>query len=154
MFIMMGNIMSVQIPVQARKKFTILIVDDNEFFRETLKTTLQSSFPTTAIDEAGGGGKVLQKVDTVRPDLIFMDIQLSGESGLELTKKIKASHPNITIFILTGYDIPEYREAALQYGADRFLDKSSLNRMGLEELVKIYQKVYESRNQRSPLTKT
>jgi len=123
------------------KKFKILIVDDNDYFRQTLKTTLEASFPMMAIDEAGGGSKVLEKVDTFRPDLIFMDIHLSGESGLELTKKIKANYSNITILILTGYDIPEYRGAAFQYGADRFLVKSSLNRMGLEELVKIYQKV-------------
>jgi len=48
-----------------------------------------------------------------------VDIKLPGVNGLELTKKIKAAHPSITIFILTNYDIPEYREAAFQYGADR-----------------------------------
>jgi DNA-binding NarL/FixJ family response regulator len=123
------------------KKFRILIVDDNDFFRQTLKETLQASFPTIAIDEAADGGKALQKVDAFPPDLIFMDIQLPGENGLKLTKKIKATHPNITILILTTYDLPEYREAAPQYRADRFLDKTSLNQMGLEELVESYQKV-------------
>jgi DNA-binding NarL/FixJ family response regulator len=122
------------------KKFRILIVDDNDFFRQTLKTTLQASFPTIAIDEAADGGKALQKVDAFLPDLIFMDIQLPGENGLELTKKIKATHPNIPILILTTYDIQEYREAASQNRADRFLDKTSLNQVGLEELVKSYQK--------------
>jgi len=123
------------------KKFRILIVDDNDFFRQTLKTTLQGSFPTIAIDEAADGGKALQKVNDFHPDLIFMDVELPGENGLELTKKIKAIYPNIPIFILTTYDIPEYREAASQYKADRFLDKTSLNQIGLEELVKSYQKV-------------
>jgi len=139
--LIMGDIFYSDSSPGATKKSKILIVDDNDFFRQTLKTTLEASFPTMAIDEAGGESKVLEKVDTFRPDLIFMDIHLSGENGLELTKKIKATHPNITILILTGYDIPEYRGTAFQYGADRFLDKSSLNRMGLEELVKIYQKV-------------
>ena len=99
------------------------------------------SFPTLAIDEVADGGEVLRRVDDFLPDLIFIDIKLPGENGLELTKKIKATHPNITIFILTSYDIPEYREAAFQYGADRFLAKTSLNRMELEKLVKSYQKV-------------
>ena len=99
------------------------------------------SFPTLAIDEVADGGEVLRKVDDFLPDLIFIDIKLPGENGLELTKKIKATHPNITIFILISYDIPEYREAAFQYGADRFLAKTSLNRMELEKLVKSYQKV-------------
>jgi CheY-like chemotaxis protein len=123
------------------KKFRILIVDDNDFFRQTLKTTLQVSFPTIDIDEAADGGKALEKIDAFHPDLIFMDIQLPGENGLKLTKKIKLAHPNIPILILTINDIPEYREVASQYGADRFLDKASLNQMGLEELVKSFQNV-------------
>ena len=94
------------------------------------------SFPTLAIKEAADGGEVLREVDASPPDLIFMDIKLPGENGLKLTKKIKAAHPNITIFILTSYDIPEYRDAAFQYGADGFLGKGSLNRKELEEMVK------------------
>jgi CheY-like chemotaxis protein len=123
------------------KKFRILIVEDNHPYRQMLKTTLQESFPTIAIDEGADGGEALQKVDTFLPDLIFMDIKLPGVNGLELTRKIKAAHPNITIFILTSYDIPEYREAAFQYGADRFVPKTSLNRMELQELVKSCQKL-------------
>jgi len=120
------------------KKYRVLIVDDNRTFRQVLKESLQMSFPTVAIDEIADGDEVLRKVDAFLPDLILMDIKLPGVNGLELTKKIKATHPNITIFILTSYDMPEYREAALQYGADRFLAKNSLNRMELEELVKSY----------------
>jgi len=126
---------------RAMKKFRILMVDDNSPFRQVLKESLQMSFPMVAIDEVADGGEVLRKVDAFLPDLIFMDIKLPGENGLELTKKIKATHPNITIVILTSYDIPEYREAAFQYGADRFLAKVSLNRMELEKLVKSCQKV-------------
>jgi len=47
-------------------------------------------------------------------------------NGLQLTGKIKGETPNTRIAILTGYDLPEYREAALQCGADRFFVKSSL----------------------------
>jgi len=135
------NIVSSNSSQRAMKKFRILLVDDNSPFRQVLKESLQMSFPTLAIDEVADGGEVLRRVDDFLPDLIFIDIKLPGENGLELTKKIKATHPNITIFILTSYDIPEYREAAFQYGADRFLAKTSLNRMELEKLVKSYQKV-------------
>jgi len=123
------------------EKFRILLVDDNGPFRQTLKGTLQVSFPMIAIDEAADGDEALQKVDAFLPDLIFMDIGLPGENGLELTKKIKATHPYIIILILTSYDMPEYREAAFQSGADRFLCKTSSNLKELEEVVKSYQKV-------------
>ena len=135
------NIVSSNSSQRAMKKFRILLVDDNSPFQQVLKESLQMSFPTLAIDEVADGGEVLRKVDDFLPDLIFIDIKLPGENGLELTKKIKAAHPNISIFILTNYDIPEYREAVFQYGADRFLAKTSLNRMELEEVVKSYQKV-------------
>jgi DNA-binding NarL/FixJ family response regulator len=116
-------------------------VEDNGLFRQTLRESLQKSFPKIAVNEAAEGGEALQKVDGFIPDLVFMDIRLPGENGLELTKKIKATHPDITIFILTDYDTPEYRKAASQCGADRFIHKTSFNQARLEELVKSYYKI-------------
>lgn len=122
-------------------KFRILIVEDNGLFRQTLRESLQMSFPGVAIDEATNGVEALQRVQAFFPDLILMDIRLPGENGLGLTQKIKAVYPDIIIFILTNYDIPECREAAFRYGADRFIPKESLNRMRLEELVRSYYKI-------------
>ncbi len=122
------------------KKFKILIIDDNDFFRETLKKTLQCYSPAAEIKEAEDGHQAMLIIGDFMPDLIFMDIQLSGMSGLDLTKKIKTSYPKIAIVILTTFDMPEYRRAASDYGADRFLVKSSLNPLGLEVLIKSYQK--------------
>lgn len=119
-------------------KLRTLIVEDNNLFRQTLKESLQMSFPGIAIDEAVNGAEALQRVNDFVPDLILMDIRLPGESGLGLTKKIKAIYPDVTVFILTHYDTPECREAASRYGADRFISKDSLNRMRLEELIKSY----------------
>jgi DNA-binding NarL/FixJ family response regulator len=93
-----------------------------------------------AIEEAADAGEALQKLDGFLPNLIFIDIQLHGENGLELTKKIKATHPDITIFIITFFDTPEYREAASQCGANGFFSKISLSPKKLEELVKSYWK--------------
>jgi DNA-binding NarL/FixJ family response regulator len=49
-----------------------------------------------------------------------MDIRLPGANGLQLTQKIKRDLPSIHIAILTDYDLPEYRQAAIEYGANRF----------------------------------
>ena len=122
-------------------KLRTLIVEDNSFFRQTLRESLQMSFPGIAIDEAANGVEALQRVNAFLPDLILMDIRLPGESGLGLTKKIKEIYPDVTVFILTHYDTPECREAAARYGADRFIAKDSLNRMRLEELIKSYFKI-------------
>lgn len=56
-------------------------------------------------------------------DLIFMDIRLPRGNGLDLTKTIKAIDGNSMICVLTASDFPEYREAAILKGADRFMVK-------------------------------
>jgi CheY-like chemotaxis protein len=106
-------------------KFRVLIVEDSTLFRQLFKEALHNRFPSVEIYEATEGGEALLQVETLRPNLIFMDIRLPGENGLELTQKIKARFPNITVIILTGYDLPEYREASSQY-ADYFFSKDSL----------------------------
>ena len=88
------------------------------------------------IEEAQGATEALQKIKVFLPDLIFMDISLPGENGLELTRRIKASHPEIAIIILTAYDLREYREAAYDGGADAFIPKSSLNLADIAALIK------------------
>ena len=120
-------------------KLRLLLVEDNNLFRQTLRESLQVSFPEIAIDEAANGVDALKRVNVFGPDLILMDIRLPGESGLALTKKIKATYPDIIIFILTNYDSQECREAASRYGADRYIPKDSLKRV--EELIKSYFKI-------------
>ncbi len=113
-----------------------LIVEDNETFRKTFREVLCKKFPSMVVEEAMDGVEATKKVETFLPDLVFMDIRLPGETGLELTKKIKVSHPEIHIIILTDYNLPEYRKAAFDSGADDFIVKGSLNATVIEEIVK------------------
>ena len=103
--------------------FNTLIVEDNANFRQALTDVLFSYFPMIGVDEAGDGEEALSKVEYQRPNLIFMDVQLPGENGLEITKKIKLVHDDIVIVILTIHDLPEYRQEAFRNGADCFLSK-------------------------------
>jgi DNA-binding NarL/FixJ family response regulator len=91
------------------------------------------------VEEAANSEEALQKINRASPHLIFMDIRLPGMNGLELTKKIKKDLPGINIAILTDYDLPEYREAAGQYGADRFFVKSAFNWDEVTALIKSLQ---------------
>jgi len=114
----------------------VLIVEDNLIFREAFKTRLNDHFPSMVVKEASNGEEALQEVGEARPDLIFMDVRLPGANGLQLTQKIKKDLPGIHVAILTDYDLPEYRQAAVEYGADRFFVKSSFNWDEVEALVK------------------
>ena len=77
------------------------------------------------VAEAAGINEGMEKIQSVRPDLIFIDIELAGESGLELTRKIRNDYGDIPIAILTNYDLPEFRQAAQESGASYFFSKSS-----------------------------
>ena len=105
--------------------YKTLIVEDNDSFRLALKGLLSSRYPSMSVKEARDGREALNEVSAFDPDLIFMDIKLPGENGLELTRKIRMSNGEVTIIILTSHDLPEYREAARLGGADHFLTKSS-----------------------------
>jgi len=113
-----------------------LIVEDNVNFRRVLKNNLQDLFPSMVIHEAAEANEALQRVDTFRPELIFMDIGLPGENGLQVTQRIKTSYPDTKVIILTSHDALEYQEAAIRCGANCFISKNSLNWDQLETLVK------------------
>ncbi|MFQ5935612.1 MAG: response regulator transcription factor [Acidiferrobacterales bacterium] len=111
-------------PVRART----LIVEDNAAFREFLRDILQTRFPSMEIIEAHDGEEALghlRGAGQPDPDLIFMDVRLPGENGLQVTRKVKAGCPQCVVAILTSYDLPEYREAAFANGASYFLPKST-----------------------------
>ena len=116
----------------------ILVVEDSAIFRTLLKETLQSRFPSTEIIEATDGKEAMKEITTHLPDLIFMDIRLPGENGLDLTAKIKAKYPDVIVIVLTSYDTPEYREAAVKAKADHFLAKGSSSREGILTLVESF----------------
>ena len=103
------------------KKTKTLIVEDNANFRQAIKDILISKFPFMPINQAADGKEALIKLAKQRIDLIFMDIELPGKSGLILTKKIRKTYPHTVIIILTHHDLPEYREAAYKNGAQYFL---------------------------------
>lgn len=115
----------------------ILIVDDNATFRQSVKEILSNSFPFISVEEAVDGKETLKKIEDFIPDLIFMDIKLSSENGLHLTQQIKNTNPEITVVILTSYNIPEYRDAAKRCGADYFLSKCISNREEIIALIKV-----------------
>ncbi len=116
--------------------FETMLVEDNSSFRQLVKNDLKDQFPSMDIIEAADGVEAFQKIDSHPPNLIFMDIQLPGENGLELTRKIKADHPEIIVIILTSHDLPEYREAATRNKADYFLSKDSISTDEIFKLVK------------------
>jgi len=109
--------------------FRILLVDDHAGFRASVSAVLQRQFPRIRVEEAGDGPEALRTIQGCAVDLVLLDIKLPHGNGIELTKAIKADHASVTVVILTGYDVPQYRQAAFRNGADCFLFKGSASCM-------------------------
>ena len=105
--------------------FKILIIDDNKPFRQSLRKALRGRFPQIAIEEASQGLEGLNKFDNCLPHLVFMDIHLPDMNGLYLARKIKSGNSDTCLVIFTAYDLPEYRTAAIESGADHIAPKDS-----------------------------
>jgi len=115
--------------------FKVMLVEDDDGFRRSLAGILRSRFSSIAIEEAADGTEAMEKVKSFLPQLVFMDISLPGQNGLETTKRIKALHPDINVVFLTSHDYPEYREAARECGAYCFLSKGSSTSKQIQNVV-------------------
>jgi DNA-binding NarL/FixJ family response regulator len=106
--------------------FSVLVVENNEFFRKSFSIMLKNHMPGLVIEDTGDGYEAIEKIDSKVPDIIFLDLRLPGKNGLELTREIKTRYPKTKIGIFANLDLPEYRTSASKCGVDYFLDKSSL----------------------------
>jgi two-component system response regulator YesN len=117
---------------------TILIIEDSALIRHSFMDIVRRQFPSVSVEEARDEKEAIEKVQALRPSLIFMDIKVPGGNGLYLCKKIKSQFPTTTIAMITPYDLPEYREAAVAWGANFFLSKCCSSR---KEIVEVAQSV-------------
>ncbi len=117
----------------------ILIIDPNDPFRRSLKKVLINRFPSVEVREAADGDEGLPIVEAFQPDLIFLEIQLPTETGLDLAGRIKAAHPDIIIVILTSYDLPEYKLAVEQSGVEHMVPKDDWTG---EDMIALVQSIF------------
>ena len=107
-----------------RRMLKVLIVDDNASFRGSFRDLLSQQLPQVVILEAADGKEALEQMRRTAPDLAFIDIELPGENGLDLTRQLRGRHVDMPIAIITNYDLPEYRLAARDCGADSFFSNT------------------------------
>lgn len=121
------------------QKIKIALIDDHKLFREGVKRILsfESSFEVVA--EAGDGNEVNDLVANYNPDIILMDINMPEINGIEATKELMKSYPNIKVIILSIHDDESYVTHALQTGAQGYL----LKEIDTESLLEAIKVVYE-----------
>lgn len=103
----------------------VLIVDDQELFRESLKVVLSVSEHIRVTDVVSGVSQALKSAEQERPDVVLMDIRMPGMDGVEGTRLFKKRWPDVKIIVLTTFDDDEYIFGALKNGAIGYLLKGS-----------------------------
>ncbi len=122
--------------------FNAVIVENNRSFSEALRSVLQAHFPFLVLMKTTGVQEALAKVHSMLPDLIVTDLDLPDGNGLDFTRTIRSEGIESVIIVLTGHNLPEYREAALASGANHFMSKGSIN---ISEIFGVVESVLASR---------
>lgn len=106
-------------------KIRILLVDDHSFIRRALRISLGDESTLEIVGEAENGQVAIAQVETLRPDIVLMDIQMPLMDGVEATKQIGEHFPDTKILILTVDETEEYISQALKYGASGYILKNT-----------------------------
>lgn len=102
----------------------VLVVDDNEGFRESLAALLDGE-ELEVIGQAGSGEEALLLVRRLRPDVVLMDLRMPGMDGIETTRRLKAAAPAIGVVALTGMEEQRAVRDMLVAGASGYVLKDS-----------------------------
>ena len=102
----------------------VLIVDDSAIVRERIAEMLSGITGVEIVGNAANSIDALYLVNKLKPDTVTLDIRIPGESGIEVLKKIKSSHPSIIVMVLTNFPIDQYKNKCYELGGDYFFSKS------------------------------
>ena len=117
----------------------ILLADDHAVVRRGLRDVLADAFPGAEFAEAGTGDEVLAYIHRQRCDLLVLDVNMPGRSGVDVLRQVKSIAPEVPVLMLSVQPEDQYAVRCLKAGASGYLSKDSAE----EELVKAAQKVME-----------
>jgi DNA-binding NarL/FixJ family response regulator len=120
------------------KNIKVFLVDDHEIFRNGLKQLVNGENDMEVIGEAGDGETALQELSSLSPDVIIMDIRMTGINGVETSQVILAQQPHSKIIFFSLYDNPDYIVSALEMGASGYILKDTSNKIFLNAIRTVF----------------
>ena len=124
------------------RRIRLLVVDDHLVVRAGLRALLAEEADMEVVAEADSSEAALAQIKSMSPDVVVMDIQLPGQSGLEACREISTNFPNTKVVILTSYANQSFLQQAIRAGASGYV----LKKVGSEELVRAIRAAYNGDN--------
>ena len=125
---------------------TVLVVDDHPLIREGVTAVLQLRDDLKVVGEASDGAEAIEQFKALEPEIVLMDLQMPGISGVQAIEVIRQHTPGARIIVLTTYDGDVQALRAMKAGASAYLLKSSLRK----NLVDIIREVHSGRRRLTP----
>ncbi|MFQ5770589.1 MAG: response regulator transcription factor, partial [bacterium] len=107
------------------KEIEVLIADDHTLIRAGIRSLLEKIKKIKVVAEASDGHEALQKIREYQPDVVLMDIAMSGLNGLEAAERVAKEFPQVRVIILSMHATEEYVVQALRAGAAGYLVKDA-----------------------------
>jgi len=127
-----------QMSVQA-KKCRVLLVDDHPIVRQGLALLIDREADLSVCGEAEGAHSAFHAIETLRPDIVVLDISLSGPDGLDVLKEIRMKTGSLPVLILSMHDESIYAERAMRAGANGYIMKQEATEKVLVAIRRILQ---------------
>ena len=102
----------------------VVLVDDHRLMREGLQALLEEQADIEVVGQAGNGAEAVQMAETLRPDVMVMDVLMPVMDGVEATRQIRATCPEVRIIGLSMFDEADMARKMLQAGAATYLPKA------------------------------
>ncbi len=119
--------------------YCLVLADDYAPFRQVLRIILSEKPGIEVIGEAGDGLQLISLLNRLSPDMVILDISIPRLNGIEATRWIKNSYPDIKVLVLTLHSEREFLYQALSAGAEGYLLKGDTN-TELFPAIKVIQK--------------
>ncbi|CAM2770023.1 hybrid sensor histidine kinase/response regulator transcription factor [Paenibacillus taichungensis] len=122
-----GTLVTCTLPRQTEPKdevIRLLVVDDQPFIRESLRTLLEEQQDLQVVGTAEDGEQAIELCRQVQPQLVLMDLEMPNMDGISASRKIKELWPDIRILILTTFEDTQQALEAMRSGVDGYLLKS------------------------------
>src|SRR5450755_3718931 len=117
----------------------VAVFEDNKALRESLQQLINSARPLTCTGVFPDANKLIRNIEASRPDVVLMDIDMPGISGIEAVQMIREKFPGIKILMQTVFDDDDKIFAAICAGASGYMLKSTMPKKMTEAIIETYE---------------